>query len=139
MDESNDSKDPRRVVEDNRAKDSVTRFDRSRMTVNDKDEVVSCSINNNSMVRVSFSGAKLLEPPEEIGTEGKEDVVSKSEKKLDEMYTFLKNNFTILWGSSEPKSAKAFKARVNKIKKHLEGIDEERQTKIDIDELRTEI
>ena len=139
LDESNDNEDPKRVVEAARAQDMGTRFDRSRMTINEKGELVSSSINNNSAVRISFADAKLLEPPEEVESEGKEEVVANPATKLDEMFTFLKINFTTLWGSDEPKDDKAFEARVYKIKMQLEGIDEERQTKIDIAELRTEI
>ena len=54
------------------------------------------------------------------------------------MYTFLKINFTSLWGS-DPASEHQFDAKIYKIKMQLERIDETGLTKFDYSELRTEI
>ena len=58
--------------------------------------------------------------------------------KLDAMFTFLKINFSSLWGE-EPADEKQFEAKVYKIKMQLEGIDEHGETKIDVAQLRAEI
>ena len=64
--------------------------------------------------------------------------VATPDSKLDAMFTFLKINFSSLWGD-EPKNEKQFEAKVYKIKMQLEGIDELGETKIDVADLRAEI
>ena len=133
-----------------KCQDQKTRFDRTRMTLEESKHHQLQNDVLHTAVRVSFAEAQIIDFDEQKSVELNEehqmqvddvqtiptDILAAS--KLDAMYTFLKINFTSLWGS-DPASEHQFEAKIFKIKMQLERIDETGLTKFDYSELRTEI
>ena len=125
------SRDPVEVLEKARAEDEKTRFDRTRMTLEESARKLPENADADSIDRAArLSFAEAQENHDVIVEDDDEQILSPS-TKLDAMFTFLKINFTSLWGS-DPATESQFDAKVYKIKMQLEGIDEEKRTKIDV-------